>query len=53
MKSVRRSVISITVTGVLTGTALAALADTAKGKPFEGAKSVFGHEKFNRTIDLG
>jgi len=36
MKSVPKRVILITVTGVLTGTALAALADTAKGKPFEG-----------------
>jgi uncharacterized membrane protein YkoI len=35
MKSVG-SIILITVTGVLTGTAPAALADTAKGKPFEG-----------------
>jgi uncharacterized membrane protein YkoI len=36
MRSVRRSVISIAITGLLTGTTLAALADTAKGKPFEG-----------------
>jgi uncharacterized membrane protein YkoI len=37
MKPVKKSVIAITITGVLTGTALAALADTTKGKPFEGA----------------
>lgn len=36
MKSVPRSLVLITVTGALTGRALAALADTAKGKPFEG-----------------
>ena len=38
MKSVPRSVVLITVTGVLSGSALAALADTAKGKPFEGER---------------
>lgn len=36
MKPVRRHVIAITVTGALTGSAVAALADTAEGKPFEG-----------------
>ena len=33
MKPAKRSIIVITLAGVLTGSALAALADTAKGKP--------------------
>jgi hypothetical protein len=36
MKLAKKSIIVITVTGALTGSALAAFADTAKGQPFEG-----------------
>jgi uncharacterized membrane protein YkoI len=36
MKTLNKTVIAITVSGILTGSSLAALADTAKGAPFEG-----------------
>jgi hypothetical protein len=36
MKLAKKSIIVITLSGALTGSVLAALADTAIGKPFEG-----------------
>ncbi len=55
MKPIRKSVIAMTVTGVLTGTAVAAVADTAKGKPFEGVvvEDVVILEQFPAEVQSG
>ena len=55
MNRVKTSIIAITVTCVLTGSALAVLADTASGKPFEGVvvKDVVALEQFPAEVQSG
>jgi uncharacterized membrane protein YkoI len=55
MQQVKKTVIAITITGVLTGSALAALADSAKGKPFEGVvvEDVVVMEQFPTEVQNG
>jgi hypothetical protein len=55
MKSAGKTMIAITVTGVLTGSALAALADAPKGKPFEGVvvQDVVVLDQFPREVQSG
>lgn len=55
MKPMKKTLVAITVTGVLTGTALAALADNAKGKPFEGVlvEDIVVIEQFPTEVQKG
>lgn len=55
MKTVHKTVIAIAVSGALTGSALAALADTAQGKPFEGlvVEDVVVMEQLPREVQSG
>ncbi len=55
MKLLKKSLIAILVAGVLTGTALTALADNVKGKPFEGfaVEGAVTMEHFPNEVDNG
>ncbi len=55
MKSVKKTLIAITVSGVLTGGAMAAFADTTKDKPFEGVvvEEVINIEQIPKVVQSG
>ena len=55
MKMLKKSLIAISVAGVLTGTALTALADNVKDKPFEGfaVEGAVTMEHFPNEVDNG
>lgn len=55
MNTAKKTLIAITVSGVLTGSSLAALADTNKGQPFEGVvvEDVIVMEQFPTEVKTG
>jgi uncharacterized membrane protein YkoI len=55
MKTLNKTVIAITASGILTGSSLAALADTAKGVPFEGlvVEDLVVMEQIPREVQSG